>query len=82
MLALQHDSISQTLEKIGARLLAMKPKALLVVSAHWFIRGTFVQSDLHPRQVNDMYGFPPELYEISYRPEGSSELTQRVLELA
>lgn len=82
MLALQHDAVSQKLTSVGTRLLAMNPKALLVVSAHWFTRGTFVQSDPHPRQVNDMYGFPPELYHIHYRPNGSRELTQRVLELA
>ncbi len=35
----------------------------------------------HARQVNDMYGFPKELYAIEYRPPGNAELTRRVLDL-
>mgnify|MGYP002115155804 FL=1 len=81
MMALRHDAISEGLASVGERLKAHHPKAILAVSAHWFTRGTLVQSDPTPRQVNDMYGFPPELYAIHYRPSGSKELTERVLEL-
>ena len=78
MMALREDDIARGLHEVGERVLAMKPKAILAVSAHWFTKGTFVQSDPHPRQVNDMYGFPKELYEIKYEPEGCAELTQAV----
>lgn len=81
MMALREDDIAHGLHAVGERLKAMESKAILAVSAHWFAPGTFVQSDPHPRQVNDMYGFPPELYAISYRPAGSAELTQAVLDL-
>lgn len=81
MMALRHDAVAEGLENVGARLKAHGPKAILAVSAHWFTSGTLVQSDPAPRQVNDMYGFPPELYAIHYRPSGSKELTERVLEL-
>ena len=40
-----------------------------------------MQSDPTPRQVNDMYGFPPELYTIVARPAGNADLTARVQEL-
>lgn len=79
MMALRDDDIARGLRAVGKRVKAMRPKAILAVSAHWYTRGTFIQSDPHPRQVNDMYGFPPELYAISYRPAGSAELTQAVL---
>lgn len=79
MMALRDDDIAHQLREVGTRLKAMEPKAMLAVSAHWFTRGTFVQSDPHPRQINDMYGFPPELYAIKYRPSGSAALTEAVL---
>lgn len=81
MMALRDDDIAHGLRDVGARLKAMGPKAILAVSAHWYTRATLVQSDPHPRQVNDMYGFPEELYAIKYRPEGSAELTQAVCDL-
>lgn len=80
MMALRDDDIAHELQAVGKRVKAMEPKAILAVSAHWYTRGTFVQSDPHPRQVNDMYGFPKALYEIKYRPSGSAELTQAVLD--
>lgn len=80
MMALRDDDVAKALRGVGARLQAMRPRAILAVSAHWYTRGTLVQSDPHPRQVNDMYGFPKELYAVSYRPEGSAALTRAVLD--
>jgi 4,5-DOPA dioxygenase extradiol len=81
MMALRDDKIAHTLRLIGKRIQSQKPKAILAISAHWFTRGTFIQSASKPRQVYDMYGFPPELYAIRYQPSGSAELTHRVQEL-
>lgn len=81
MMALRNDEVAQGLREVGSRIAACDPKAILAVSAHWYTRGTLVQSDPMPRQVNDMYGFPPELYAIHYRPKGNAELTRRVLQL-
>lgn len=81
MMALRNDDVAHGLRSVGERLLKARPKAILAVSGHWYTRGTLVQSDPTPRQVNDMYGFPPELYAISYRPKGNAELTRRVQEL-
>lgn len=81
MMALRNDDVAHGLRAMGEKLLADAPHAILAVSAHWFTRGTLVQSDPTPRQVNDMYGFPPELYAIKYRPAGNADLTARVQEL-
>ena len=81
MMALRDDEVAHGLRAMGERVLADEPRAILAVSAHWHTRGTLVQGDPTPRQVNDMYGFPPELYAIEYRPSGCAELTARVQEL-
>lgn len=83
MLALQHDSVTEGLAQMGERIVDAfgKPRAILAVSAHWFTRGTFVQTTASPRQIYDMYGFPEELYEVKYPVAGCPQLGKRVLEL-
>ncbi len=58
-----------------------KPDAILSISAHWYTGESYVQDTKQPRQIYDMYGFPPQLYELQYPVAGSSLLTQRVQDL-
>lgn len=58
-----------------------KPKAILSISAHWYTGSSYVQDTNQPRQIYDMYGFPPQLYELEYPVVGSSLLAQRVQDL-
>jgi 4,5-DOPA dioxygenase extradiol len=55
-----------------------EPKAILSVSAHWYVAGTFVTGDAQPKTIHDFGGFPRELYEVQYPAPGSVELAQRV----
>jgi 4,5-DOPA dioxygenase extradiol len=54
------------------------PRAILVISAHWLTKGTFITGSEHPDQIYDFYGFPDELYRVRYRAPGSQEIASLV----
>lgn len=58
-----------------------KPKAVLAISAHWYTHGLYVNNQEKPKQIFDMYGFPEELYQVRYEPQGSPELAAKTAEL-
>lgn len=57
------------------------PSAVLAVSAHWYVNGTYLTSDAKPRTIHDFGGFPQALYEIQYPAPGKPELVARVRQL-
>ena len=77
MNAIEDNEYSRTWAKIGRNI---QPKSILMISAHWFTRGTLVQDEENPRIINDMYGFPEELYHVGYQVKGDRALTQSVLD--
>ena len=83
MVALEHSSITEGMAKTGDFVLENygTPKGILAISAHWYAGGTYIQSSPEPRQVFDMYGFPDELYQVSYHVKGNAELTESVKSL-
>ena len=58
-----------------------KPKAVLVISAHWEAKRPTVNAGERPPMLFDYYGFPPSTYQLRYPAQGSPELAERVREL-
>jgi 4,5-DOPA dioxygenase extradiol len=59
-----------------------KPRAILVISAHWVSRTLTLGATTPTPVIHDFYGFPARFYEQSYAAPGAPELARRVQELA
>jgi 4,5-DOPA dioxygenase extradiol len=58
-----------------------KPKAILAVSAHWYLAGTLATSNEKPETIHDFGGFPDPLYKVQYPAPGSPDLARRAVAL-
>lgn len=58
-----------------------QPKAILVISAHWYINHTAVTAMAEPRTIHDFGGFPQALFDVQYPAPGAPELAQRIQQL-
>jgi 4,5-DOPA dioxygenase extradiol len=79
MNALSNNPYTRAWQRMGREI--ARPKAILSISAHWFVPETGVTIGTAPRTIHDFGGFPKELYRVQYSAPGDPDLARRVQRL-
>ena len=79
MLALQPGASGPALERLAGAL--PRPKAIVVMSAHWESHELLVSSSPAPETWHDFGGFPRELFAVQYPAPGNPALARQIVEL-
>jgi 4,5-DOPA dioxygenase extradiol len=79
MLALEPGASGPALARLAAEM--PKPKAIVIVSAHWESNELLVSGNPQPETWHDFGGFPQALFDVQYPAPGNPQLAAEVVEL-
>ena len=79
MNAISKNNYTKAWSDLGRKL--PKPKAILSISAHWYVPGVSLTSMPDPRTIHDFGGFPEELYQFEYPAPGDPKLARQVQQI-
>ena len=77
--ALAKNAYTDRWQAMGSQM--PQPRAIVCISAHWYIEAAAVTISTNPATIHDFGGFPRELYQVQYPAPGDPELARRLQKL-